>query len=151
MKTRRNPKLLALLGLATVQAVFLCFADGAAPVAATNAPAAEAQIPQSQFDDSLPNGRDPFFPRSQSRAASAGSTNTSRVASSSLVYRGVSGPPERRLAVINNASFSAGEEKEIVIAGSRIKVRCEEIRDDLVVVSVGSPPQRIELPLKKRF
>lgn len=143
--------MLAWLCLAAVQSPLLGLADGSAPVAATNAPAAAAQIPKSEFDESLPSGRDPFYPRSQSRGTVGQSTSTSRLPPSMLVLRGVSGPPEKRLAVINNQTFSVGEKKEVVIGGGRILVLCEEIRDDLVVVSVGEPPQRMELRLQKRF
>ena len=151
MKFWRNPKVTAWLSLAVVQAVCLGFADEPAPATTTNAPATEIRIPKSEFDDSLPNGKNPFFPRSQRQTATKVSTNASRVAPSILVLRGVSGSPERYIAVINNWSFSAGEEKEVVITGSRIKIRCEEIRADMAVVSVGTPPQRVELHLHKKF
>lgn len=68
-----------------------------------------------------------------------------------LELQGVSGSANKRLAVINNRSFQAGEEGEIKTAGGRIKIRCEEIRNDAVVVSVGNPPQRIELRLQRKF
>jgi hypothetical protein len=68
-----------------------------------------------------------------------------------LVLKGVSGAANRRLALINNRSFSVGEEAEVVTLGGKVRIRCDAIRDESVVISVGSPPQRVELRLQRKL
>lgn len=109
------------------------------------------QIPKSVFDDSPNAGRDPFFPKSARRG---GDTQRSAkvevpVAIPKLTLMGISGPPNKRVAVINNRNFAAGEEGEVVAGGVRVRIRCIEIRDESVIVSAGSPPQRFELHMQK--
>ena len=41
--------------------------------------------------------------------------------------KGISGSAERPLAIINNTTFTTGEENEIIIKSKRFKVRCIEI------------------------
>lgn len=109
------------------------------------------QIPKSVFDDSPNAGRDPFFPKSSRRggAPERGAKVEVPVALPKLVLMGISGPPNKRVAVINNRNFAAGEEGEVVASGVRVRIRCIEIRDESVIVSAGSPPQRLELHMQK--
>lgn len=124
---------------------------------ATNVATAQPQIPKSEFYESLPNGRDPFFPK-YSAGPTTVSTNIVRTASSLLVVKGMSVRGNKRLVVIGSAidigkswSLEAGDEREIILGNSRVKLRCDEIRDEVVVVSLGTPPQRIELPVPKTY
>ena len=79
-------------------------------------------------------GRDPFFPTSSRpyESAQAGQPHVGDI--SSLVLKGVSGPPDHRLAIINNHTFGIGDSQDIVTAQGRIHVRCVEIKDDSVVI-----------------
>ena len=47
---------------------------------------------------------------------------------------GLSGPPERRLAIINNQTFAEGEMARVEINGAKVKVRCTAIRTNSVLV-----------------
>lgn len=117
-------------------------------VTATNAPVTvNTNDYRSMFDG---KGRDPFFPNSHRQAAEpseAGESQPTVV----LVLKGFSGAPSRRFAIINDHTFAAGEESEVLTAGGRIRIRCVEIRDNVAVVTIGSGGQKIELRLPSRF
>ncbi|MCS7338010.1 MAG: hypothetical protein NZ739_07200 [Verrucomicrobiae bacterium] len=150
-------KLWGVIGSGTLFVLLAAPALLCAQISVTNLAEMRAQIPKSEFDDSLPNGRDPFFPRFQT-APIAAPTNVVRTASSLLVVKGMSWRANKRLVIIGSAlepgkswSLEAGDEREIVLGNSRVKLKCDEIRDDVVVVSLGTPPQKIELPVPKSF
>jgi|GEM_PF-1363709 hypothetical protein len=159
MTKNKHINLGALYGFCTVL-VLTAYSSGTAPQpqsTATNTTAAQLDIPKSEFDDSLPNARDPFFPKFQAGPTPV-STNMIRTASSLLVVKGMSVRGTSRLVVIGSAidigkswSLEPGDEREIILGNSRVKLRCDEIRDDVVVVSLGTPPQRIELPIPKTY
>jgi hypothetical protein len=78
----------------------------------------------------MTEGRDPFFPNSSRPYVTE--TATKPTADSSLPeyefsLKGISGSAERPLAIINNTTFTTGEENEVIIKGKRIKIRCYEI------------------------
>lgn len=109
----------------------------------------EAEIPASTF--SIPtsprDGRDPFFPdstRVYTADAPKAKPNKSPI---SLKLNGLSGPVEKRLAIINGRTVAEGEEAEIPTSTGRQQVRCISIDDDSVVVEVGG--ERRELKLRE--
>jgi hypothetical protein len=117
------------------------------PVAAapTSPPAAPEVVSRSVF--AIPanpkEGRDPFYPNS-TRPYDTGTAGQVHVADvSSLVLRGISGPPDHRLAIINNHTFGTGDEQDLVTSQGRIHVRCIEIKTGSVVIE--SAGQRHEL------
>ena len=61
----------------------------------------------------------------------------------SLVLRGFSGPPDHRLAIINNHTFGVGDEGDVLTLHNRIHIRCVEIKEKSVVVE--SNGQRHEI------
>lgn len=89
---------------------------------------------------SSPNeGRDPFFPSSTRpyEIAAAGKPHVGDV--SSLILKGISGPTNRRLAIINNRTLAVGDEQDLVTPQGRIHIRCVEIKNNSVVIeSAGS-------------
>lgn len=97
-------------------------------------------------------GRDPFFPKSMrpyinTTPIVAGPTNAAPVHMDvDLKFKGRSGTAEHPLAIVNNHTFEAGEEAEVLANGQRVRVRCLEIRTDSVVMQIG--PERRELRLK---
>ena len=115
--------------------------------AASSADKAASDVPiRSVFV--IPNnpseGCDPFFPTSSRPYASAQVVQVVPTADiSSLVLKGVSGPANARLAIINNRTFAVGDEQDIITATGRIRVRCVEINDTAVVVE--SAGERHEL------
>ena len=122
-------------------------------VSVTRAAHAPAPVTEPQFVKSVfvkaPNpgsGKDPFFPKSTRFGALQ--TNTTEVAPtpvSCLMLKGISGSKGHRLAIINNRTFEAGEEAEIRAAGQTFRVKCVDIRDDGVTVSVSGQTQKLSL------
>ena len=118
-------------------------------------PAAAAPSPKAAGPEAAPRsvfvipanpkeGRDPFFPASSRPYETVQAAHQSHVVEiSSLVLKGISGPPDNRLAIINNRTFALGDEQDLVTARGRIRVRCVEINTNSVVVE--SAGQRQEL------
>jgi protein disulfide-isomerase len=65
-----------------------------------------------------------------------------------LALKGISGPPNRRLALINNETLGAGETGKVRLGKTEVKVRCEEIREDSVIVTIDGATERRELFLR---
>jgi hypothetical protein len=154
--------------LATILAIALASAVHAAP-SATNSGAAgkpgasrakadvasaEAPVPQSVF--MIPaqpsEGRDPFYPRTI-RLRTASNTQTNRVSApavADLKLNGLSGTPERPLAVINGVTFGKGDENVVPLPTGRVRVLCIEVRlrDEAAVVEVAG--ERKELRLRQK-
>jgi len=60
---------------------------------------------------------------------------------------GITGPRQRRQALINDQALSAGETATFHLASGRVKVRCVEIRERSVLVLVAGEKQSRELRL----
>ena len=88
-------------------------------------------------------GHDPFFPDSLRPYESAVVNNNHAVEITSLIFKGVTGPPDHRLVVINNHSFGSGDEGDVTTSQGRLHIRCVEIRADSVVIESGG--QRVIL------
>jgi thioredoxin-related protein len=67
---------------------------------------------------------------------------------SALELKGISGPANARLALINNQTIGTGETGKVKLGGSVVKVECLEIHDDYVVVAVNGSKERRELHLR---
>lgn len=121
-----------------------------APPATTNRASAKPEIPRSVF--AIPatekEGRDPFFPNSTRLrpVAPQRSTNRVQVVTADLQLKGISGPLNDRLAIINNQTLKDGEEADVTTATGRAHVRCLEIKTDSVIVEIAG--QRRELRLR---
>lgn len=120
-------------------------------LAATNASPIQAEIPKSVFliPTTPQQGKDPFFPRSLRLFASAVvNTNVQPLAtppSVQLRLNGISGTPDRRLAIINNQTFETNEEGEVPTNPGRARIRCLEIKADSVLVQVGGEQRVLRL------
>jgi protein disulfide-isomerase len=68
---------------------------------------------------------------------------------SKLTLRGISGPPNARLALINNQSLGVGESGRIKLGDREVKVRCLAINDKSVTVMVEGEKSRRELRLRE--
>jgi len=88
-------------------------------------------------------GRDPFFPDSQRPYEAALASNHNAVELSALIFKGISGTSDHRLAIINNHTFADGDEEDVLTAQGRIHVRCLQIKAYSVVIEVVG--QRHEL------
>ena len=118
--------------------------------AATPAVAEEGDPTKAVFIDDPSFGKDPFFPRSTRRGRSKVVAPTNVVAATTIVaddftLKGLSGSPERRLAIINNYTFQVGEESVIKAGGVPVKVRCIEIRERSVIVSINGITKELKL------
>jgi hypothetical protein len=142
---RRESGWLVLSGL-------FCLA-GLARAAETNRPAAEVVIPRSVFVSEGNIGKNPFFPNSRRLQAKASDDSTKKPTtvdlSQSLVLKGITGPPERRIALINNLTFAKDEEGEVKVGNAKVKIRVLEIRDKSVIVSVDGSATPKELLLQE--
>ena len=123
-----------------------CLPSGWA-AAPTNAPAPSggALASKSVFIDDPKFGKDPFFPKSTRRDPSANSDTQSGGASglpASLVLKDLSGPPNHRLALINNRTIGAGETIEIKVDGQLMKLHCLEIRERSVIIRCNNQPPK---------
>ena len=125
--------------------------SGAPPKAAvttakTNAaPHEEEGFPKSEFDER--GGKDPFFPlRTLARGDLKPDPN--KDVCHLLVLKGISGPPNRRLAIINNQTLEAGEKREVTTTAGKVEIRCLEIREDSVVIECPNQGGRKELKLR---
>lgn len=147
----------------------LIFACGqVATVAATPAPAAPppaapaavapaaVNVTKSVFLDDPKVARDPFFPKSERRQKiTVHATNTTNAAPqpttllSQLTLKGFSNATNRRLALINGTTFEAGELADVRIGSQTVKVRCREIRQESVLVSIEGMNETKELQLRK--
>ena len=138
-----------------VASVLLSLKSIAAPPArtpATPAPAATPQEPQvvkSVFVDRPNFGRDPFFPNSLRRGKVVQDTVVEPVANfNNIVLKGISGTAEKRLAIINNKTFEAGEDGELRISGHLTKVKIVEVREKSVVISINGVTRELFLGSK---
>jgi thioredoxin-related protein len=64
-----------------------------------------------------------------------------------LTLKNISGPRKHRFALINNQTFAPGDSAKVRMRGNDVVVRCIEIKDSSVVVSVDGQPGQQELRL----
>ena len=64
-----------------------------------------------------------------------------------LALKAISGPKDRRIVLINNASLMIGEKAKVRAQEKEVVVVCKEIRDDSVLIICDGKP--MELKLKK--
>jgi protein disulfide-isomerase len=66
-----------------------------------------------------------------------------------LVLKGISGPKNRRLAMINNQTLSAGDAAPVKVGEKRVRVRCVEVREKSVLVAVEGETSQREIKLRE--
>lgn len=62
-----------------------------------------------------------------------------------LKVTGLSGPVNRRFAIVNNQTFAPGESARVKLKGGEVKVLCKEIRVKSVIVQVEGATEAKEL------
>jgi len=65
-----------------------------------------------------------------------------------LELKGIAGPANARLAMINNQTLGAGETGKVKLGDSVVKVKCLEVYDDRAVVMIEGSNQRRELRMR---
>lgn len=109
---------------------------------------------RSLFVDEIGRGIDPFFPKSERRrqvivepvVATTSTTPNSRIVSQ-LELKGISGTRSRRIALINRKTFEVGEVGEIDLGKETARIRCEQITDTSVTITLLSNRSRHVLEL----
>ena len=121
--------------------------------AETNRPPAEVVIPKSIFVSEGDVGKDPFFPNSTRMKRRAPEDTVKKPApqdlSQLLALKGITGPPEKRIALINNVPFAKDEEGEVKAGNGKVKIRVLEIGDKSVTVSIAGTAAPKELLLQE--
>lgn len=160
-----NPHLRILAGWkGTLGVLLLCTtvaSPNAQPQSNTNSKASvtssnglpKGPVPQSVFvmPKDKHEGVDPFFPRSNRPYGPVipiivPTKEEPVTVAVDLKLKAISGLPEHRLALINNHTFEAGEEGEIITNNGRMRIRCLEVHQDSAVVQVGPERRELHLP-----
>ena len=107
--------------------------------------------PKSTFVDDAGFGKDPFFPNSGRRPKVVVRTTEPDVPRPSvpdyLALKGISVSP--KLAIINTYTVAVGEEFSFRYGSQIVKVKCLEIKERSVIISVGGATK--ELTLRPAF
>jgi hypothetical protein len=124
--------LVAAGGPATVTAAAKAAPSPAKQHAEKSSASLKAESVKSEFTlpRKMTDGRDPFFPNSSRPYASetvSKPSSESSLPDYEFSLKGISGSAEQPLAIINNTTFTTGEENEVIIKGKRIRIRCYEI------------------------
>jgi len=116
----------------------------------TNAPpAGEAPLPKSVFVDDPRLGKDPFFPKSTRRVSNHQTPDLSNVSQDpvdgTITLQGLSFVGGRKLALINKRTLAEGEEMDVRTKNGMARLKCVEIRERSVVISIRGVTQEISL------
>jgi|HubBroStandDraft_1064217.scaffolds.fasta_scaffold634160_2 hypothetical protein len=82
-------------------------------------------------------GRDPFFPNSTRPYEEMVSKHRNPVELTSLQIKGFSEIAGQRYVIINNHTFAAGDEGDVITPDGRIHIRCLSVGQDSVLVESG--------------
>jgi len=66
-------------------------------------------------------------------------------ADTGIVLKGITGPADNRLALINNKTLSAGEHTQVKVGGEDLEIECVEVGEDFVVIKVGGHDHQLNL------
>lgn len=114
----------------------------------TNSVPEELPIPQSVFDLTIQPSKDPFFPMSQRQPVPLKNAAPA-FSASSFVLKGLSGPVDHRLALVNNRTVAAGEDAEVTTPSGKVKIHCVAVKETSVVLRVSSQSETVEVALRK--
>jgi hypothetical protein len=106
--------------------------------------------PRSEFKDDIGFGKDPFFPKSTRRpkvvVKPVGVEPPRPSVPGNVVLKGISFTSGRKLAIVNDRTLAEGEEFTLKVNGQPVKIKCVEIKEKSVIVSVGSATKELDLP-----
>ena|SRR6266404_6918869 len=93
------------------------------------------------------DGKDPFFPNSTQRFAGPATkpSASAPAAPPKMILMGISGTPQRRLAIINGRTFGKGEEQDVSLPSGHLHIRCLDIKEDSVIIEVNGEHQELRL------
>lgn len=95
----------------------------------------------------IKDGRDPFFPES-TRTFENKVVASTVFEITSLKYMGLSGTQGRLFAIINNHTFTVGDDGDVMTTSGRVHIRCVEINVNEVMVEINGQLHRIKLEAK---
>src|SRR5262245_2788532 len=132
---------------------------GAVAAALESSTAADPEVPKSVFIDDARTTSDPFFPRSTRRhpipppppdkTDTTGKFVPPPPPPVQLTLRAILLGQGKKLAQINNRNFAVGEEAEVLAGNQKVKIRCLEIGESSVSVSVEGVTEPRILKLRK--
>jgi len=132
--------------------IILALLPGRALAEAKPAVGASSAGPLSVFVNNPGFGKDPFFPKS-SRIPLVKTNDVTEILApppavpDEIILKGINLLKDRRFCILNNRTIGLGEEFDLKLKGKVYKVRCVEIKDNSVVISVNGTSK--ELPLRK--
>lgn len=144
-----NSRLLALAIILTSASGFCATPTNATPAKTAIMPALPPVVIATS-DFSIPAnaaaGRDPFFPMRVIVSGSAQvSTNTVAPVTQNFLLQGISGTKAKRFALINGRTFGVGEDGEVTVGRSKVRIQCISIEEDSAVVESGGRQQKLKL------
>jgi len=112
---------------------------------------APPNAPKSEFTFRAGYAKDPFFPRSTDNIIAPpvnlnpGTTPVPSAVPDWISLKGISIISNRKLAIINNKTVGEGEEFSVARSGKTYAVRCVEIKDKSIVISVDGVTKELSL------
>ena len=98
----------------------------------------------------LAEGRDPFFPESTRVFQAAMAENSSHtVEISSLVVKGYYRDAKGAFVVINNHTFTVGDEGDVLTPGGRMHIKCVAVLPDTIVIEFNGSMHQLPIKLRK--
>lgn len=96
-------------------------------------------------------GRDPFFPDSSRvyQAVLLESPNRTKADVSLLVVKGINRDAKGTYVIINNHTFTVGDEGDVTTSGGRIHLKCVDVLPNAVVIESGGALHQLPINLKK--
>jgi len=127
-------------------------AAAAVPAVQADPPRAEAAKPAPSralfvMPSGVREGRDPFFPESARPYEDVAATKHT-VEASSFVIKGYSVEHGRAMVIINNHTFSLGDEGDVLTTSGRVHLRLTEIRHASVVIEVNGSTRELRFAAK---
>jgi protein disulfide-isomerase len=89
----------------------------------------------------------PEVPNGKATKTTAGGAPWPPTHTEGLVLKGISGPKDKRLALVNNQTLTAGETTSVKTPAGSLRVHCVEIREGSVLVTIDGKPGQQELRL----
>ena len=117
-----------------------------AAVRAQTKPSPDAGQLESVFTipTTIKDGHDPFFPESTRTFETKVVSNTV-FEITSLKFMGLSGTAGHLFAIINNHTFTVGDDGDVMTASGRVHLRCVEITPNAVMVEINGQMHRVKL------
>lgn len=144
--TVKNNLSTLLTGLLVSLTCATAWADTSKPA---SAPAAKPAPTRSTFTmpKQFSEGRDPFFPESTRvfQAVMLESPTRSKVEVSSLSVKGYYRDAKSAYVIINNHTFTVGDEGDVPTTGGRIHIKCVDVLPNAVVIEFNGSMHQLPI------